>query len=138
MIDRDIVIEKVGNIQRCLKRIADVTEMSLDRLDDINIQDVFVLNLQRSVQACIDLAAHIIAFEGLGLPSSLKEHFDLLIREGIISKDLGEKMIAMVGFRNIAVHEYQNIDKNILKGILQNNLRDIEHFYKRILETYKP
>lgn len=136
MIDRDIVIEKVGNIQRCLKRIADVTEMSPDHLDDINIQDVFVLNLQRSVQACIDLAAHIIAFEGLGLPSSLKEHFDLLIREGIISKDLGEKMIAMVGFRNIAVHEYQNIDKNILKGILQNNLKDIEHFYKKILETY--
>jgi len=136
MVDRDIVIEKVGNIQRCLKRIADVTELSPDRLDDINIQDVFVLNLQRSVQAGIDLAAHIIAFEGLGLPSSLKEHFDLLIREGIISNDLGEKMIAMVGFRNIAVHEYQNIDKDILKGILQNNLKDIEHFYKRILETY--
>jgi uncharacterized protein YutE (UPF0331/DUF86 family) len=46
-------------------------------------------------------------------------------------------MNAMVGFRNIAVHEYQNIDKEILKSILQNNLRDIEEFYKSILLKFE-
>jgi len=136
MVDRDIILEKIGIIQRCLRRIADVTEMSPNRLEDINIQDIFVLNLQRAAQACIDLAAHIIAFEGLGLPTSLKDHFDLLVKEKFIPKELGDKMIAMVGFRNIAVHEYQNIDVIILKGILQHNLRDIEQFYNRILENF--
>ena len=43
----------------------------------------------------------------------------------------------MVGFRNIAVHEYQNIDNEILKSILQNNLRDIEEFYKIILTKFE-
>ena len=55
----------------------------------------------------------------------------------IISFELEEKMNAMVGFRNIAVHEYQNIDKEILKSILQNNLRDIEEFYKSILLKFE-
>jgi uncharacterized protein YutE (UPF0331/DUF86 family) len=61
----------------------------------------------------------------------------LLAQNKIISFELEEKMNAMVGFRNIAVHEYQNIDKEILKSILQNNLRDIEEFYKSILLKFE-
>ena len=81
--------------------------------------------------------AHIIAYEGLGLPETLKAHFDLLVQNNILPKESGEKMNAMIGFRNIAVHEYQNIDQEILKSILQNNLRDIEEFYKVILSKFE-
>jgi len=137
MVDRDILIEKVSIIQRCLKRINDVTELSIDSLDSVDVQDIFVLNLQRAIQAAIDIAAHIIAFQGLGMPDTLKDHFDLLVKHDIIPNDSGKKLQAMVGFRNIAVHEYQNIDNEILKSILQNNLRDIEEFYKIILTKFE-
>lgn len=136
MVDRDIIVEKVAIIQRCLKRISEVTELDPEKIDDINIQDIFVLNLQRAVQATIDLAAHIIADEGFGLPGSLREHFKLLVENNIIPGDLGEKMISMVGFRNIAVHEYHTIDVDILKRILTHNLVDIESFYSVILGKY--
>ena len=56
MPDRDVVLAKVTAIQKCLRRINDVTGLDPDRLDDLDIQDIFVLNLQRAVQSAIDLA----------------------------------------------------------------------------------
>ena len=137
MVDQDIIIEKTAIIQRCLKRISEVTQLLPGSLDDINIQDIYVLNLQRAVQASIDLAAHIIADEGLGLPGSLREHFTLLAQNKIITEALCKNMIAMVGFRNIAVHEYQKLDEEILKSILQHNLQDFETYYREILIKFK-
>ncbi|MCL4537567.1 MAG: DUF86 domain-containing protein, partial [Nitrospirae bacterium] len=96
MPDRDIVLAKVAAIQRCLKRIKDVTGLKPDTLDELNVQDIFVLNLQRAVQATIDLATHIIASEGLGIPDTIKGNFVLLDDAGIINKRLSKKMQAMV------------------------------------------
>jgi uncharacterized protein YutE (UPF0331/DUF86 family) len=106
-------------------------------LDDIDKQDIFVLNLQRAVQAVLDLAAHVIAAGGLGLPKDLKEQFNILHLQGIISKDLSVRMEQMAGFRNIAVHEYQIINLDILKNILQNHLPDLEAFYTAIIIYYR-
>lgn len=137
MPDRDIVLAKVAAIQRCLKRIKDVTGLKPDTLDELNVQDIFVLNLQRAVQATIDLATHIIASEGLGIPDTIKGNFVLLDDAGIINKRLSKKMQAMVGFRNIAIHDYQSLDVEILKSILVKHLKDLEDFYTAILVHFK-
>lgn len=136
MVDRDVVFEKVGNIQRCLRRIREKTGMDPASLDDLDIQEIFVLNLQRATQSAIDLAAHIVADEGLGLPRSLKENFRLLAKAGILSHDVAGRMEAMVGFRNIAVHEYQAIDVNVLKAILSKHLGDLVEFYQQVLDRF--
>lgn len=136
MPDMDVIIAKAGNIQRCLKRIKSVTNLVPTSLDDIDKQDIFILNLQRAIESAIDIAAHIVASEGLGVPSTTKEIFILLENEGIIDKKLSQKLRAMVGFRNIAVHDYHTIDIEILKSILTNNLQDIEEFYTAILKRY--
>ncbi len=128
MADPDIIQAKIAITQRCLKRIADVTGLKSDTLSDLDHQDIFVLNLQRAIQATIDCAGHVIADEGLGLPQSLKEHFSILATENILSDDLAKKMQAMVGFRNIAVHEYETINVDILKNILDHHLKDLEEF----------
>ncbi|MEA3288190.1 MAG: DUF86 domain-containing protein [Candidatus Marinimicrobia bacterium] len=133
MVDQDIIQAKVAIIQRCLKRIAHTTGLQADTLADLDTQDIFVLNLQRASQAAIDCAGHVIADGGLGLPKSLKEHFSILETEGIISTDLTKKMHAMVGFRNIAVHEYENINIDILSNILDHHLKDLEEFNTAIL-----
>jgi uncharacterized protein YutE (UPF0331/DUF86 family) len=122
MPDRDVILAKTAIIQRCLKRIKETTKLSRESLEDMDKQDVFVLNLQRAVQAAIDLATHIVATEGLGLPETVKENFEFLIRTGIIPENISDKMKAMVGFRNIAIHNYQAIDLNILKSIPQTIL----------------
>lgn len=137
MVDQDIILEKVNNIQNCLKRIHEKTHGDPAFLEDFDIQDIFVLNLQRAIQATIDLAAHIIKDEGLGLPGELKENFILLEKAKIINKKLSEKMQNMVGFRNIAIHDYSRINIDILKAILAKHILDFEEFYKIVLKKYQ-
>ena len=100
------------------------------------VQNVFVLNLQRAVQAAIDMAHIVISQKGLKLPATYKDSFKILRDNKLIDEHLCEKMISMTGFRNIAVHDYQQIDKNILKTILQEHLIDLETFYSLIYEKF--
>jgi uncharacterized protein YutE (UPF0331/DUF86 family) len=111
-----------------------VTGLDPNSLENIDKEDIFILNLQRGVQATIDLATHVVASEGLGLPETIKDNFDLLKSAGIITSNIDAKMKAMTGFRNIAIHDYQQINRNILKSILQNNLQDLEEFYTAVLK----
>lgn len=136
MVDKDVIFAKVSAIQKYLKRIQEVTKLNPDSLDDEITEDVFVLNLQRAVQSCIDIAGHIVASMGLGVPNSVKENFIKLEESKIIQPELSKKLQAMVGFRNIAIHEYEKIDKAILKSILVKNLRDIEEFYTAVIKHF--
>lgn len=136
MPDMDIILAKTGSIQRCLRRIKETTGLDPERLNDIDKQDIVVLNLQRAIEAAIDIAAHIAASEGLGLASAIRDNFRFLNEAGIIDEILLKKMEAMVGFRNIAVHDYQTLNIEILKSILTGHLRDLEDFYAVILGRF--
>lgn len=100
----DIFLAKLAAIEQALRRIRKVTEGNPDSIDDIDIQDIVVLHLQRAIQSAIDLAARVISSQQLGLPDTMKAHFTLLKDEGVITPELCEKLEAMVGFRNIAVY----------------------------------
>ncbi|NLO55964.1 MAG: DUF86 domain-containing protein [Thermovirga sp.] len=132
---KDIVIAKVATIQKCLERIRDVTALDPASLDDIDKQDIYVLNLQRAIQASIDLASHIVASEGLGLPETVRENFTLLRDKGLIDPLTASRMEKMTGFRNIAIHNYQALNLEILKSILTKNLKDLEDFYTAVLTS---
>ncbi len=136
MPDRDVVLAKVTATQKCLRRIKDATGLDPDRLDDLDVQDIFVLNLQRAIQSAIDLATHVVASEGLGIPDTVRGNFVLLENARIITKTLSRKMQLMVGFRNIAIHNYQALDTEILKAILAEHLKDLEQFYTTILTHF--
>ena len=137
MPDRDVVLAKVAAIKKGLRRIKEVTGLFPERLDDLDVQDIFVLNLQRAIQSAIDLAAHIVASEGLGISDTIQGHFVLLENAKVITKALSQKMQSMVGFRNIAIHDYENLDIEILKAILSKHLKDLEQFYTAILTHFK-
>ncbi len=136
MVDADVIMAKVGVVKRCLVRIKEATGLRPEGLEDMNSQDVFVLNLQRAIQAAIDLAAHVVASEGYGIPQDLKDSFSLLRNAGVISADISSRMQKMVGFRNIAVHEYQSLNLDILKNILASRLGDIEEFYSAVIRHF--
>jgi uncharacterized protein YutE (UPF0331/DUF86 family) len=55
----------------------------------------------------------------------------------VIPKALSQKMQSMVGFRNIAIHDYQNLDIEIWKAILSKHLKDLEQFYTANLTHFK-
>ena len=134
MLERDVILSKISIIKNCFKSIEKATGLDPERLDDRFTQDVFVLNLQRAVQACVDMANTVIAMEGFKLPSSYKESFTILSQNRIIDAEMEEEMKRMTGFRNIAVHNYQSLDVNILKSILRNKLPGLEGFYKTVYD----
>ena len=136
MVDRDILHAKCATIDRCLMRIRDVRGLRHAALQPADIEDITVLNLQRATQAAIDLAAHVVATEGYGLPDSLAAPFSLLERNGVIEPELAGRLRRMVGFRNIAVHDYQSIDPAIVEAIVTRHLGDLEAFAARMLVRF--
>jgi len=133
MINFDVLIEKTNSLQNCLKRIHATVGTDATKLDSLDVQDIVVLNLQRAIQLVIDMASHIVSTERLGTPQSLKDFFQVLERNQILNKELSLKMQKMIGFRNIAVHDYQAINPEILKSIVSNHLKDFEDFYTALL-----
>ncbi|WP_062233404.1 type VII toxin-antitoxin system HepT family RNase toxin [Fictibacillus sp. FJAT-27399] len=131
----DVILNKINVIERCINRINQVYDNNTENLKDYTKQDSMILNVQRACEASIDLAMHIIADKRLGLPQSSRDAFDLLQENAIINEILAKRLKAMVGFRNIAVHDYQSINIEILKQIIEKHLGDFKEFTKQILQT---
>jgi uncharacterized protein YutE (UPF0331/DUF86 family) len=96
------------------------------------LQDIIALNLQRAVQLCVDLATHVIADTSARVPSTMAENFDILKDLKVISPTLAERMTKAVGFRNIAVHSYQDIDWTIVFQICRHNLTDFQQLAQAV------
>lgn len=129
----DIIINKIETIYRCLSRIKEeYIGHENDFLENYTKQDSVVLNLERASQACIDIASHIVRIYSLGVPKTTRELFVLLKSAGFISEVTSENMQKMVGFRNIAVHDYQNLNLEIVIHIITQKLKDFEMFIKEV------
>ncbi len=128
----DIILNKIEMITRCIKRIHDVYEGNSVNLTDYTKQDSIILNLQRACEASIDLAMHIVAVKRLGIPQNSRDSFELLCRDGIIMKDTSDRLKRMAGFRNIAIHDYQTIQMEIVISIIEDHLQDFDQFINEI------
>lgn len=125
-------MKKLDEYQRSLLRFKD---LSLDEyLKNDDIQTIVERKLQLSIQTCIDIANYIIARERLRIPDEEGNIFLVLAEEGIISNELGQRMKGMVNFRNILVHEYLEIDGEIVHRNLTRNLEDFNQFAKAVIQ----
>ncbi|WCT57257.1 DUF86 domain-containing protein [Paenibacillus kyungheensis] len=131
-MNHDILLNKTATIRRCVARILEEYAGEEDNLFNYTKQDSIILNLQRACEACLDLAIHIISERNLGVPQSSRDVFDLLFRNGILDKELNQSIKAMVGFRNIAIHDYQGVQVEIIQGIIEEQLDDFEKFIAAI------
>ena len=133
MENKAVIISKFETIEKCIKRINEEYQNDEKNLDDYRKVDMIVLNLQRACEAVLDLAMYIVSNRKLGLPQNKREAFKLLEENKIIDSKLCKSMQNMVGFRNIAVNDYKEIDEEILKEVIENNLIDLVNFARTIL-----
>jgi uncharacterized protein YutE (UPF0331/DUF86 family) len=127
----DVLLNKSSILERCLRRILEEYAMCPD-LDNFTHVDALTLNLQRACQAVIDMAMHTVAGNRLGLPQSSGHAFRLLADAGRIPGELAISLQKMVGFRNIAIHNYQTLDKAVLSYIVKNGFQDFTDFCKAL------
>ncbi len=130
----DVVINKAASIERAVRRVREEHAG-----DDANLfanqtrQDAIVLNLQRACESSIDLAMHLVRVHRLGVPQDSREAFDLLERAGQLDAVLAGRMKRMVGFRNVAVHDYQRLSLDIVRSIVHERLDDFLAFTTLLL-----
>lgn len=132
-MESDVILNKIAIIERCLIRVKEVYNADAANLKDYTKQDSIILNIQRVCEAAIDLAMHIISTEKLGLPQTSRDAFDMLEMHHIISQSIASRLKAMVGFINIAVHDYRALNLDIMKSIIVKHLDDVTAYKKEIL-----
>lgn len=131
----DVLLTKAEIIENCLRRINQVYAGDPANLrQDWTKQDSILLNLERACQASISAALRIIKLQQLGLPKESRDTFAILRAQNIIPDDLAASLQAMVGFRNIAVHNYRELDLNIVETILATKLDDFRRFASLLLK----
>ena len=133
MID-DIVLNKTEIIKRCIRRVTEEYAHNPKNLENYTKQDSITLNIQIACEAVIDLGMHVIAERGLGIPQTSRDTFEILQNNKIIGHEMSERLKAMIGFRNIAIHNYQRLNLKIIQAIIEKDLKDLLYFTDVILK----
>lgn len=132
-MDIEIIRVKQDSIARCIGRIQSKSELSYETfLEDYDAQDVITLNLERAVQQACDIAAMILAETTEPPVDTMRGAFEALRRIQALSDDTADRMMKAVGFRNTAVHAYQQIDWAIVFRITHEHLTDFSTFVREI------
>jgi uncharacterized protein YutE (UPF0331/DUF86 family) len=132
-MDWPLIEQKLESLRRSIQRVKKkCPENAAALVNDYDAQDILALNLTRAVQMCVDIGSHFIAGSEFSPPSTMGKTFDILCEAGIISADLADRMKKAVGFRNLAVHNYESINWAIVFAIATSHLQDFEEFAKSV------
>jgi uncharacterized protein YutE (UPF0331/DUF86 family) len=125
----DVGIQKITSLQRCVARAREAhAEAGANFRTSYNLQDAAILNVVRACDTAIDLANMVIRSRKLGVPNESRDAFATLAREEIIAPALSDGLKRMVGFRNLAVHQYRELDLAIVDTVIRKSLDDLLSF----------
>jgi uncharacterized protein YutE (UPF0331/DUF86 family) len=127
----DIIINKIAVIQRATGRALEEYRKN-PTLSSFTELDALILNLERACQAIIDLAMHIISREKWGVPQSSSDTFRILESKSLLLQETTKSLTSMVGFRNIAIHEYQKLNIDIIIHIMENDYQVFSKFCQEL------
>ena len=132
----DVLLNKAAAIERAVARAREeYAGDDANLLQNQTRQDAIILNLQRACEGSIDAAMHLVRIHRLGVPQETREAFDLLERAGHLDGSLANRLRKMVGFRNVAVHDYQKLNLDVVRAILVERLDDFLEFTRLLLRS---
>lgn len=132
-MDKDVINRKLESLRRCIARITSKLPITRDELrSNYDLQDIIALNLERAVQTCVDIAAHVLSQTEAPPPSTMAEGFARLAELQVIPLRLAESMQRAVAFRNILVHNYTDINWDIVVDIVTHRRTDFVQFAQAI------
>lgn len=135
MAHDDVLINKAATIERCVARVREEFERAgTGFATDYTRQDAAILNIQRACEAVLDMAAHVVRRDRLGAPQSARDTLDLLAQNQRLPTELAQRLKNMVGFRNVAVHDYQRLQLPITVNIIKHHLGDFLQFSSLMLQ----
>lgn len=131
----DVLINKAATIERCVARAREEFDHDPTTFEsNFSRQDAAVMNIQRACEAALDMGNHIIRRERLGLPQSARDVFEILAQAKWIDQALADSLKRMVGFRNIAVHDYQKLLMPITVKVITEHLVEFLQYSEQMLK----
>ncbi|MEI7497293.1 MAG: DUF86 domain-containing protein [Betaproteobacteria bacterium] len=131
----DVLINKAATIERCVARAHEVYDRYPSTFEaDFSRQDAAVMNIQRACEAALDMGHHMIRRDRLGVPQSARDVFEILAQAKLIDQTLAESLKRMVGFRNIAVHDYQKLLMPITVKVITEHLVEFLQYSEQMLK----
>ena len=128
-MDKEVLEAKIAALICCVHRVKSQGILNLEDLEkNIDKQDIIILNLQRAVQICVDIGNHILLDYDTETPATMAETFRKLAQNKLIPQSVADNLSHAVGFRNIAVHQYENLDCKIIYAIITSHLDDFRNF----------
>jgi len=107
---------------------ADAAELQ----NSFDLQDIIALNLSRAVQLTVDIGSHIISTMNMPAPETMGQTFEILAQQNVLPVNVADQLKKSVGFRNIAVHNYEAINWQIVHSIVSEHLEDFTEFAKGV------
>ena len=137
MTDPTLVAKKLALIESCLSDLQRLARPDI-LASDVREQRFVEHTLQVAIQAALDVASHIVSDRRLGEPRTNRELFDLLQRDGWLDVPLTATLRNMVGFRNVLVHGYDDVDLAVVRDVLANHLGDLAAFVAAVRRRLAP
>ena len=131
----DVLINKAATIERCVARARQEFDHDPTTFEtNFSRQDAAVMNIQRACEAALDMGNHVIRRDRLGLPQSARDVFEILAQAKWIDQTLADSLKRMVGFRNIAVHDYQKLLMPITVRVITEHLIEFLQYSEQMLK----
>lgn len=131
MTDEKVINNKLRDLNKYLKQLRKYENINKEELEnDLGKLWIVERGLQLSIQTILDIGTHILSEKGIVI-EKYSDVFKKLVNENILPEHFGNKMIGMAGFRNVLVHEYAEVEINIIK-VLNNSLDDFVEYAKYI------
>jgi uncharacterized protein YutE (UPF0331/DUF86 family) len=134
VVDRDLLLRRLADLEQDVEQVSEFRAATVDQYRrDWKTQRIVERTLQMAIEACLDVANHVVADRQLRVASTYAEIFDVLGDAGLLERNLREAMIRMAWFRNILVHDYARTDPAVVVRILHEDLDDFRRFREAVL-----
>lgn len=122
------------NLREYLSQLHNAATLSFQDLtsDPLKLSGVKYY-LQVAIEACVDIANHIIASEHLRAPKTYTDTFVVLNEQGILPEDFTQTCVQMAKTRNRLIHLYREVDGQELYKIITTELGVFDTFVRYIL-----
>lgn len=138
MVDKNLILRKLSELENYQSQIEEYKRITVkDYRDDWKLQRIIERTLQLMIEICLDISHHIISDRKYRVPTCYSDTFLVLFEQGLIDEKLFNILQQMTKFRNILVHNYEQVDPEIVISILRNNLKDFLLYRDAILKILK-
>ena len=139
VVDRELVLRTLANIDLYLTQLTPYRALDVAAYAaDWRTQRIVERTLHLAIEACMDVADHIVADRRLRVPETGAATFESLGEADLLPRELAARLARMVGFRNILVHDYARLDPAIVVRVLRTDLSDLERFREAVLALLQP